>query len=560
MNKILVIGLDGATFDLIHPYIEAGDMPNLARLIQDGSSGLLRSTVPPMSPPAWNSFITGMNPGKHGVFDFTERKKSSYETLFINATNRQAPSLWHHLSHAGKRVAVLSVPFTFPPDEVNGVMVSGMDAPGVGGKVDRSATHPPELADEIRENVGEYPMGPNLFAYSEPEDMVTAALHSISCKMEASKYLYKRESWDFFMLVLGETDAISHRLWKYCDPSSPLRNGNPVSVAASNALRTIYSKSDEVIGALVDEAPPNTTILVLSDHGHGGNSDTAVHLNQWLSRHGLLRFRGSDRLLKSGVGFAKRVGLKIIPPKLKRMVYRLTNIPNMVESFSRFSAIDWSHTSAYSEETPFYPSIWINLEGREPRGTVASQEYQATCSRIKELLEQWRNPHTNQPMVKRVWHRDELYHGSCVDKSPDLIIEWCFDGDYSYVFRTSNGSESEAVVKLGEKEKNKVKSGDHRDDGILIAKGPHIRPGSAIDNAELIDVMPTVLHLAGLSTPAGVDGKVLTDLFTEEFSARNPLRRSESSNEPESSCRRREYSEEDEEVIRTRLKELGYIE
>src|SRR6266850_3681910 len=222
MAKIVMLGLDGATFDLILPWVQAGKLPHLARLLNTGIAGTLRSTIPPMSPPAWNSFMTGTNPGKHGIYDFTGRTSHSYETHFINASWRRAPTLWRHLSQAGKRVAVLSVPFTYPPEKVNGLMVSGMDAPGVAGLVDRSATYPPDLYDDINRNIGDYPMGPNLFAYTDPGEMVDAALRTIDKKTAAARYLYKQEEWDFFMLVLGETDAASHRFWRFCDPASSL--------------------------------------------------------------------------------------------------------------------------------------------------------------------------------------------------------------------------------------------------------------------------------------------------------------------------------------------------
>src|SRR5213083_156092 len=188
MARVLVLGLDGATLDLIVPWVRSGRLPNFSRLLDQGISGTLRSIVPPMSPPAWTSFLTGKNPGKHGIFDFTERKPGSYETRFINASWRKAAPLWHHLSAAGKRVAAVSVPMTYPPDKVN-----GMDSPGVSGLLDRSATYPPELCDEIAAKVGPYPTGANLLAYTDPREILEAAVRTMRKKTAAALYLYAKE-------------------------------------------------------------------------------------------------------------------------------------------------------------------------------------------------------------------------------------------------------------------------------------------------------------------------------------------------------------------------------
>ncbi|HXH13120.1 MAG TPA: alkaline phosphatase family protein [Alphaproteobacteria bacterium] len=561
MAKVVILGLDGATFDLIHPWVQAAKLPHFTRLLSQGMAGRLRSTIPPMSPPAWNSFMTGMNPGKHGIYDFTGRKPHSYETHFINASWRRAPTMWQHLSQAGKRVAILSVPFTYPPDKVNGYMVSGMDAPGVAGLVDRSATYPPELCDDITANVGDYPMGPNLFGYTDPAEMVDAAVHTIEKKAAAARYVYHKEDWDLFMFVLGETDAASHRFWRYGDPASPLRDDTSWDAKVTNALLTIYQKADEVIGQFMALARPDTTVIVMSDHGNGGNSDKAVYLNRWLESQGLLRFRALHGVLKAGIERTKQLGLRLLPPNVKRAIYRLTNIPDMVESWARFSAIDWRQTQAYSEETPYYPSIWINLQGREPMGIVAPHDYEEACDHIVAQLTAWRNPYSGEKMIKRVHRREELYAGPHVDKAPDLTIEWELDHGYSYLFRPSTGLRRPPVHQLNAEERRRVKSGDHRDEGILLATGPHfIRPGE-IKEASILDLAPTILYLLGLPIPPAMDGHVLTELFLDDYLSQHPIQHGlNGGSGVEFDDAQRDYSAAEEEAIRARLQGLGYIE
>jgi predicted AlkP superfamily phosphohydrolase/phosphomutase len=560
MAKLVVLGLDGATFDVILPWVQAGKLPHFARLLNRGVAGRLRSTIPPMSPPAWNSFMTGTNPGKHGIYDFTGRPSHSYETHFINASWRRAPTVWRHLSQAGKRVAVLSVPFTYPPENVNGLMVSGMDAPGVAGLVDRSATYPADLCDELQTNVGDYPMGPNLFAYTDPAQMVDAAVRTIEKKAAAARYLYRKEDWDLFMFVLGETDAASHRFWRYGDAASPLHDDIAWDTKVTNALLTVYQQADAVIGDFLEMATPDTTVIVMSDHGNGGNCATAVYLNRWLESQGLLRFKLVQGFVKAGLERAKQFGLRVLPPHVKRTIYRLTNIPDMVESWARFAAIDWPHTQAYSEETPYYPSIWINLQGREPRGIVAPHDYEQVCEHIMAQLTAWRNPHSGATMVKRVHRREELYAGPHVDKAPDLTIEWELDNGYSYLFRPSTGLRRAAVHQLDADERRRVKSGDHRDEGIFLASGPHFTRPFEVKEAGILDVAPTILYLLGQPIPLEMDGQVLTQLFTEDYLSQHPIHRSHGGGLDEAAEPRRDYSATEEEAIRARLQGLGYIE
>jgi predicted AlkP superfamily phosphohydrolase/phosphomutase len=560
MASVLILGLDGATFDLILPWVRSGALPHFAHLLNRGVSGRLCSTIPPMSPPAWNSFMTGTNPGKHGIFDFTDRKPQSYETHFINATQRRVSTIWRYLSDAGKRVAVLSVPFTYPPEKVNGVMISGFDAPGIDGLVDRSATYPPELYDELRSKVGEYPMGPNLFAYSEPGESLEAALRSMASKAAAAIYLYQKEDWDCFMFVLGETDGMSHRFWRFCDPFSPLRDDTPPETKVANALLTIYRKADEVIGQFLQLASQNTTIMVISDHGNGGNSNRAVYMNRWLESQGWLAFKRLEGLVTNGVQLTKRLGLKFLPPKVKRLVYRLTSLPNVVESWARFSGIDLKRTQAYCEETPYFPSIWINLKGREPLGIVEPQAYERMRDRIMAQLASWHNPYTGQPMVKRVYRREEVYSGPYVEHAPDLLIEWELDEGYSYLFRTSTGKKRPPVGILDREESKRVKSGDHRSEGIFLASGPQLIAPMELKEVKITDLAPTILYALGLPVPAGMDGNVLTEIFTDAYRTVHPIRyRDESGTDANHITVSRDPSHAEEMAIRDRLAGLGYI-
>ena len=223
MARTLIIGLDGGSLDLVKQWVEQGDLPNLSKLLEGGTHGHLNSTVPPMTPPAWNSFMTGKNPGKHGIFDFTERVANKLELRIVNSSHRKSETIWKRLSRSGKRVGVIGVPGTFPPEAVNGIMISGFDAPGA----DERAMYPPGLCKELKEKIGGYILTADFLqdaSQGRVDEAVEKLLNVIERKAAAAKYLLSREPWDCFMIVFGETDAVVHHFWKYHDKKSPQYN------------------------------------------------------------------------------------------------------------------------------------------------------------------------------------------------------------------------------------------------------------------------------------------------------------------------------------------------
>jgi predicted AlkP superfamily phosphohydrolase/phosphomutase len=568
MNRLLIIGLDGATFELIKPWVLEGKLPHLGKLLESGAHGPLKSTIPPMSPPAWTSFMTGKNPGKHGVFDFTARKPYSYEIEFVNARWRRAETIWKIMSDAGKRVCVLSVPITYPPEKVNGIMISGIDTPATGGIADATAFHPPELHHEIATKLGGYLISPNLKAFADHqcEAMVEAALRTVERKMDTALYLLAKEPWDCFMITIGETDGIAHRLWKYHDKHSPLSDKHSSQYAGSDPILSIYQKVDQYIGELRTMASDEITMMIMSDHGHGGNGSRAIFLNAWLEARGLLRFRTNTngKILPSVVDAAKNIGIKVVPSSLKRMIFRKTQLANKIESSVRFALIDWGHTHAYSEETPYYPSVWVNLRGREPDGIVMpGKEYEEVRDEIIDALGKWSDPETGQRYVRKVHKREDIYCGALVEKFPDLIIEWNCDNGYSYLFKNSYSAKRQRTPmrQLDAKERQHVKSGDHRDHGILMVSGIDIQQPMQLSDVAIIDLAPTILHMLGLPVPVDMDGRVLTELFKAKSRGSRPVSYADRSQpQGDLSALRRDYTEDEEEAIRVRLQGLGYIE
>jgi predicted AlkP superfamily phosphohydrolase/phosphomutase len=577
VSRLLIFGIDSASFELINPWIQEGQLPNLSRCLEKGVHSALKSVVPAMSPPAWTSFVTGKNPGKHGIFDFTTRKPGSYAIEFVNARSRKAESIWKIMSDAGRRVCTIALPMSYPPEEINGSMISGVDAPGAcSGVAEQSAFYPPELYTEIRKAVGPYFISPNLFALENDQcdAVVEAALETVQRKMETALYLYRKEPWDCFMVVIGETDVISHRLWKYHDKRSPFRDENVARFGGEDPVLRIYQRVDHYLGKLCDLAGPETTVIIMSDHGHGGNSTKAVHLNCWLEQQKLLVFKARasgnrmsaffGRLNPAHLQWVKDKSLKLLPRTTKHILLRKTNLASKLESSLRFSNIDWTQTKAYSEETPYFPSIWVNLQGREPQGVVKTgREYEEVREDVIDKLSKWLDPETGQHIVKKVHKREGLYNGPVMDKAPDLIIEWNLDNGYSYLFKNSqhmNGRHM-PVARIDEREIKRSKSGDHRDYGLFIAFGENIKKSNKLHGAGLINLAPTILHLAGLPIPSDMDGKVLTQIFEEDYLSDHPVRYAErGAPDASHSLPQQDYSQEEENAIRERLKGLGYIE
>ena len=272
MSRFLLIGLDGAEPSLLTPWMDAGILPNLAGLRDRGAYLSCASTVPPATFPAWTTCVTGVNPGRHGIFDFTEMVEGQYAIRFVNSMRRRAPALWEVLSEAGRRVGILGVPATYPPEKVNGFMVSGFDSP-VCTAVDRSFVFPSSMYPEVRDwrfaDFQETHIGPGWHEAALPK-----LLDGIETKESIARRLLEREPWDFFMVVFGESDTVSHHFWLFHDAQSPRHRPG-----FEDAIRRVYVRLDAAVGALIRAAGPDTTVGVVSDHGFGGTGTGVVHLN-----------------------------------------------------------------------------------------------------------------------------------------------------------------------------------------------------------------------------------------------------------------------------------------
>ena len=529
-----MIGLDGATFDLIQPWASQGHLPNMARLFRAGAWAPLESVLHPFTAQAWTSMVTGANQGKHRIFDFWERDFSAYGFRLTNASYRALPALWTLLSQAGRRVIVLNVPMTYPPEKVNGVLVSGWDTPGMGA----AFTYPLALKAELATLAGGQPyvIVPDDWKYSTAQrgDMVLAELlREIDVRFAVAANLMAREPWDLTFFVVSALDGAAHFLWKYHDPSHPLFDpAVTAQMFGEDPLLQVYRRADQRLGEFLATLPADVHVLVVSDHGEGALEDTEIHLNLWLAQRGLLTLRSPGSHRPAGAAL-KALAARLVD-RGKRALYgrvsfstlsRLRHLwPDKLrttlgeESF--FPGIDWAHTLAYSEEVR--GNIWINLKGRDPQGIVTpGAEVEALTARIISELQDLADPVTGRRLVRRVWRREERFSGPFSERLPDLLVE----AEYPDLFRPRgayHGREPVRHLTVEEMSRRRI-TGCHRATGIFYAQGPAVQPGQALAPASILDVAPTALYLLDEPIPDWMVGRVLPEMLTPAALASQPV-------------------------------------
>jgi predicted AlkP superfamily phosphohydrolase/phosphomutase len=554
---VLIIGLDALTPQLVEKWVAENRLPHIGRFLEEGAWGPLNSVPNRNSAPAWSTMVTGLNPGKHGVYWFTEDDPENYAYRFINGSFRRGKAFWRVLSEEGQRVGVVNVPLTFPADEVNGVFVAGLDSPSSD---DPRFTHPEDLRHEVVEAAGgEYYVYPALarFVVAGQHDAGLARIHrSIDKRSAVAKHLMATRPWDAFMVVFTESDVVQHFFWRQMDDPAPGE-----SEAHRNAIRDTYEHLDRVVGELVAAAGPEAVVVLVSDHGARYEEGLARALPSWLQQLGLLAYReeSSRRSPKSlAVTAASKTFRQLdkrLPPEVKhKMSRRLPWLRRRVEVMMSFSKVDWSRTKAYTDGKR--PEIWINLAGRQREGIVAPEDYERVRDEIVMSLQSAVCSRTGQPLVRRVLRREEAYSGPFVERSPDLIVEWMDAGaclDLSY----PDGRRMELRKQhLPDDPFDHLVNGGHDQYGIVALRGPGVRR-AVLDDPQISDIAPTILYLRDAPIPSDVDGRVIEEALSSEMLAARPPRRggrSVSGDDGEG------YSEEEVAEIRERLRSLGYVE
>ena len=549
MMRVLIFGLDGATFTLIRPWAEAGELPHLARLMAQGVHGDLRSTLPPVTSPAWPSFMTGKNPGKHGVFDFIRPVQGDFD--LVNATAIRAPTLWQILSEAGRRVGVINVPVTYPPRPLNGFMITGLLSPSSG-----TITYPPDLLTPYRRELGPYRVAPRIqYKEGNEETYLADLLNLIETRRRYALRLMQDHPWDVLMVHFIALDNLQHAFWKFIDPDHPRHRPERAARFGPGLLRA-YQQVDAAIGELMEAAGPDTAVIVMSDHGFGP-LHYVVNLNLLLLRHGLLRLKGNPwtrlkaALFHAGLTPAtvyralEVLGLQNLTQRVSKRVRN-----RVVGKFLSFDDVDWSRTVAYA--MGHVGQVYINRKDREPYGIVEpGAEYERVRREVIEVLQTLRHPETGRPLVDRIILGEEAAHGPYARYGPDLHLVMdgyrciafpLFATDHRLITRQIRGD-----------------SGCHRSEGVFIGYGPPFRPGAVPRAPQITDLAPTILHLAGLPVPDDMDGRVLEETFDPAYRSAHPVRIHPTDQGGPPSGEVEALSDEDAAEVEARLRALGYL-
>lgn len=568
-RKVFILGIDGATFDVIKPLIKKGELANFRKLIDSGTHGTLWSTIPTVSAPAWTSFATGKNCGKHSIIGFTKRDKNNgYKIKYLMGNDNKSLTLWEVLSRKDKSVVVINVPMTYPPKKVNGILVSGSDAVTTNA----SFTYPASFKEEIFKVSSDYRINLILGGYLSDDKRRHKALDMILSSIDARQklvlHLMDNSPWDLFVVKFNNPDTVQHHFWKYADSTHPYHDPS-CDDRLKNSVSTVYKKLDNVLGDIMNKLDEDTTLIVMSDHGSGQRINKAIYLNEWLRTLGLLSKK--DKGKRGGLfsladifyNFIEKVLsvlLKNVPPTIKgKIKKRLPGAVSRATSYFKLAGIDWDNTKAFVGEVE---SIRINLKDEFPNGQVSrGKEYDELREKIIREIMELKDPETGERVIEKAYKREELYNGPCVHEFPDIILV-PKDNKYDISWKFFRGKKvarigDSFVVKQGHW---RGTSGMHRPNGIFLMKGKDVKSGAEITNASIMDVFPTVMYQMGFPVPDDIDGKVLIDAFKGEVLKANPVKYEKTLDSGTGDEDTQVYSEEEARKVKEFLQELGYIE
>lgn len=558
MRKLLVIGLDGATLDLIEPWANSGKLPVMAQLMKNGTYGRLQSVLPVLSSAAWSSFMTGMNPGKHGFYDFVKRAPDSYRLRPVSREQMGGRSLWRILSELDKKVIVMNVPMTYPPETVNGLLVTGLGTPSY-----KNFTYPSELTAELQAKG--YKVNSEIaFTPGREKDFIDEVYEITDQLTETLTSFMNRQDWDFAMVVYRDPDEMAHFFWRYMDETHPQHPTTGPEMQFKDAILEYYQKVDQAIGTLLKEVGEETNVLIMSDHGTGPFYKDVL-LNEWLRQKGWLVTKKEKDASGLANNVFKTLGITrsnisttLRSLKMGKVERWLKDVlGNRIEilpasSHANFpDEIDWERTKAYS--FGYHGQIYINLKGREPQGIVsAGEEYDQLCQEISQSLMTIVDPQDGKPVVDQVVHRSQAFHGPAFDDAPDMVV---IMRALSYITRSGYefGSQPGEIFSPP----HQYQSGSHRMDGVFIMAGPDILPaGYKGRDVVITDLAPTALHMMECPVPDDMDGRALTECLSDQ----REVQLVQSDTLTLILPKENEMTVEQEQELMQRLRDLGYLE
>lgn len=476
--KVVVLGFDGLEPTLVEKLRERGRLPNLGRLAEDGIASTLDSTVIPISAMAWSSFLTGTNPGKHGVFDFVTRAGPDTDEFELTTSlTRRAPALWDYLNDLGYRIGTIGVPVTYPVEELDGFMVSGYPTPGR----DRSFW-PPDL--DRSSPVDPYETTPHVhFDGTNREEFIDDQFRSMEALRAFHEHAMSDLDWDVLVSVFKQTDDIAHVAWD------------------APPLHEAYERADEILAETerrLEAMDEEYVLVVLSDHGFGPVEKT-LFLNNVLRDLGYVRLRGGlgtrvrDTLNRHGIGLlnAYRIASALgLGESVMSVGYDEDTLKARVLYALRNALLLGSHDIDVEASACF---------SRGNYGQIFVEDDALVDDIVEDLLGYTVD---GEPIIEAVHRATDHFEGEAVDVAPDLMIQ---TPDYRYLTARGFALATDAVLAdhiIG-------RDAEHKQTGVFYAAGAGVEAGREIAEPSLEDVLPTVFHALGEPIPTFLDGEVI---------------------------------------------------
>ncbi len=543
--RTLLVGLDGFDHAVFRTLAASGRLPRLSGIEGLGAAGVLASPPPSSTIPSWTTILTGVNPGRHGMCDFTRRE--GYGVRLATTSDREVPNVFEILSTLGRRVVAVGFPGTFPPVEVDGVVLAGWDSPAaVRGR--REGCWPGALHDDLVKRFGlDYLPFDVIDQYRAGVDAgpgwyreaCSRLVETAGRRTELAMYLADERAGgpvDLLAVHFPEPDTAGHHFWHLHDLNSPRSpawldgfvDGRSGRVA--DPLAEIYESVDRAVGELVDRFHP-AAIVVASDHGMGGSGLRVASINRRLASEGFLRADPVGPSSAAGeliAGFG-RLGADLVPPDMRADLLSAAGpgLAGGMLSRVRFGGIDWKHTMAFSEDLNYSPSVWINQIGREPAGTVLASERTWWLKLVSDTLERWTAPDRGveahgeeRKVVERIHLREDLVRGPVAARMPDLLVELTLDSGYAKnlhpgTFRRMGSAVEDLPGWLLRGSKGRSMPGSHRPGGVWIlaglagsGEGGEARvEASRAGPLDQPSIAPLILELAGCRVPGHFDAE-----------------------------------------------------
>ncbi len=549
-SHVLLVGLDGATWRLLDPLMKEGRLPCLAELVSQGAKGGLESTIPPVTASAWSSLYTGRSPGRHGVYDFRRRMGTdSTHRPWVTLGSVGGPKMWDIAATRDKRAGLVNLPLTFPPVPVKGYVIGGMPVPPTRDEIGL----PGGLVDEIVRETGGYISDVDLLRGESPDvtdpekcfEFVEQVGRAVDSRGKAMQYLMEKYPVDLTACVLVAPDRLSHLFWQVLMPendASPLKRWEQ---ELRERMFEVLGRMDRVVGELAGRMNPDDLVVVVSDHGFG-RLDGMLKLNRLLRDLGYLKFRAEAE------GGLRRKIAWMLPEPVRRFLRSALGLERRRKAaggerkpFDPYSVIDWSGTRAYSGGS-VEQGVFINVQGREPWGIVGmGGEYHKVRDELIVKLRKVLHPGDGNPLFDWVEPRENVYSGEYLGQAPDIIFQL---RGHSMV--VAEDIEPPMVGKW-----TQPRAGFHRREGILVMKGPMVKPGIELEGSRIQDVAPTILTCWGIPCDEGMDGRVLSDALDPAFLEAHPERRESFVEEK----RHAEPCDDDADEMEDLLKGLGYL-